>query len=70
MADRSDGALVLDEPLVRTQLLPYRLPSGKEVPGLVVEIENDLNGGVKVRVFTDANVVSGVTVAPLHHGDR
>ena len=37
--------------------------------GLVVELENDLNGGVKVRVFTDANVVSGVTVSPMQQGD-
>ncbi|ABI47238.1 MAG: hypothetical protein CL860_04655 [Cyanobium sp. MED195] len=59
----------MNHPLVRTHLLPYRLASGEEVPGLVVELENDLNGGVEVRVLTDANVVSAVTLATLQHGE-
>ena len=59
----------MDHLLVRTHLLPYRLASGEEVPGLV-ERENDLNGGVVVRVLTDANVVRAVTLATLQHGER
>ncbi|WP_157028632.1 hypothetical protein [Synechococcus sp. WH 8020] len=46
------------------------MASGEEVPGLVVERENDLNGGVVVRVLTDANVVRAVTLATLQHGER
>ncbi len=63
----TQGAFHLSHPLHR---LPYRLASGEEVPGLVVERENDLNGGVVVRVLTDANVVRAVTLATLQHGER
>ncbi len=59
----------MNYPLVRTHLLPYRLASGEEVSGLVLELENDLNGGVEVRVFTDSNVVSAVTLETLQHGE-
>ena len=62
----TQGAFHLSHPLHR---LPYRLASGEEVPGLV-ERENDLNGGVVVRVLTDANVVRAVTLATLQHGER
>ena len=50
-------------------LLPYRFANGTEVPGLLVELDDDLNGNVEMRVLLNANVVSAVTLATLRHGD-
>ena len=41
---------------------------GEELIGLSVELAEDPNGGVQVRVLMDSNVVSGVTVVPLQQG--
>ena len=60
----------MDNPkdLQRIELLNYTNASGQEFVGLVVELAEDPNGGVQMRVLMDANVVSGVTVVPLQQG--
>ena len=52
----------------RVNLLNYTKPDGEELIGLSVELAEDPNGGVQVRVLMDSNVVSGVTVIPLQQG--
>ena len=54
--------------LQRLQLLNYTKANGEELVGLSVELAEDPNGGVQVRVLMDSNVVSGVTVVPLQQG--
>jgi hypothetical protein len=54
--------------LQRIELLTYTNASGEELDGLVVELAEDPNGSVQMRVLMDANVVSGVTVVPLQQG--
>ena len=51
----------MDNPkdLQRIELLNYTNASGQELVGLVVELAEDPNGGVQMRVLMDANVVSG-----------
>ena len=50
------------------ELLNYTHASGHELVGLVVDLAEDPNGCVQMRVLMDANVVSGVTVVPLQQG--
>ena len=47
--------------LQRIELLNYTKANGDELVGLAVELMEDPNGGVQVRVLMDSNVVSGVT---------
>ena len=54
--------------LQRLQLLNYKKANGEELVGLSVELAEDPNGAVQVRVLMDSNVVSGVTVVPLQQG--
>ena len=54
--------------LQRLQLLNYTNANGEELVGLSVELAEDPNGAVQVRVLMDSNVVSGVTVVPLQQG--
>ena len=67
---RTDQEISVDNPkdLQRIELLNYTNASGQELAGLVVELAEDPNGGVQMRVLMDANVVSGVTVVPLQQG--
>ena len=67
---RMDQGISVDNPkdLQRIELLNYTNASGQELVGLVVELAEDPNGGVQMRVLMDANVVSGVTVVPLQQG--
>ena len=60
----------MDNPkdLQRIELLNYTNASGQELVGLVVELAEDSNGGVQMRVLMGVNVVSGVTVVPLQQG--
>ena len=60
----------MDNPkdLQRIELLNYTNASGQGLVGLVVELAEDPNGGVQMRVLMDANVVSGVIVVPHQHG--
>ena len=54
--------------LQRVDLLNYSKADGQELVGLAVEIAEDPNGGVQVRVLMDPAVVGGVTVVPLQQG--
>ena len=54
----------------RVELLSYTQPDGEELVGLAVELGQEPNGGVQVRVLIDSNVVNDVTVIPLHQGGR
>ena len=54
--------------LQRVQLLNYTKADGEELVGLAVELAEDRNGGVQVRVLMDSNLISGVTVVPLLQG--
>ena len=54
--------------LQRVDLLNYSRADGQELVGLAVEIAEDPNGGVQVRVLMDPAVVGGVTVVPLQQG--
>ena len=55
--------------LQRVELLNYTKANVDECVYLAVELMEDPNGGVQVRVLMDSNVVSGVTVVPLQQGD-
>ena len=46
----------------------YTKADGEELVGLAVELAEDRNGGVQVRVFMDSNLISGVIVVPLLQG--
>lgn len=48
----------------RVELINYKNDAGKELLGLGIELSDDPNGGIKVRVLMDPQVVSGVTVTP------
>ena len=52
----------------RVELLSYTRPDGEELVGLAVELGQEPNGGVQVRVLIDSNVVNDVTVIPLQQG--
>ena len=54
--------------LQRVDLLNYSKADGQELVGLAVEIAEDPDGGVQVRVLMDPAVVGGVTVVPLQQG--
>ena len=49
----------------RVELINYKNDAGTELLGLGVELSDDPDGGIKVRVLMDPQVVSGVTVTPL-----
>ena len=49
----------------RLVILKYKNESGKELVGLAIELVEESNGGVQVRVLRDSNVVSCVSVLPL-----
>ena len=51
--------------LQRVELLTYTNVNGEELVGLAVELVEDPNGAVQVRVLRDSNVVSCVSVVPL-----
>ena len=49
----------------RVELINYKNDAGNELLGLGIELTDDPNGGIQVRVLMDPKVISGVTVAPL-----
>jgi len=61
-------AMAATKGLQRVDLLNYSKADGQELVGLAVEIAEDPNGGVQVRVLMDPAVVGGVTVVPLQQG--
>ena len=49
----------------RLELINYKNDAGEELLGLGIELADDPNGGIQVRVIIDPQVISGVTVTPL-----
>ena len=49
----------------RLELINYKNDAGEELLGLGIELADDPNGGIQVRVIMDPQVISGVTVTPL-----
>ena len=49
----------------KIELINYKNESGTELLGLGIELADDPNGGIQVRVIMDPQVISGVTVTPL-----
>ena len=52
----------------RLELLSYQTTDGSELVALAVEMADDPNGGIQVRVLMDSKVVSGVSVIPVQQG--
>ena len=46
-------------------ILNYKNADGEELVGLALELVEESNGGIQVRVLRDSNVVSCVSVVPL-----
>ena len=49
----------------RLVILNYKDANSEELVGLALELVEESNGGIQVRVLRDSNVVSCVSVAPL-----
>ena len=52
----------------RLELLSYQTTDGTELVALAVEMADDPNGGIQVRVLMDSKVVNAVGVVPLQQG--
>ena len=46
-------------------ILNYKNTEGEELVGLALELVEESNGGIQVRVLRDSNIVSCVSVFPL-----
>ena len=46
-------------------ILNYKNTEGEELVGLALELVEESNGGIQVRVLRDSNVISCVSVVPL-----
>ena len=64
---RNFQSSVMSEPsnIQKLELINYKNESGTELLGLGIELADDPNGGIQVRVIMDPQVISGVTVTPL-----
>ena len=51
--------------LQRLVILNYKNTDGEELVGLALELDEESNGGIQVRVLRDSNIVSCVSVFPL-----
>ena len=51
--------------LQRLAILNYKNVDGEELVGLALELVEESNGGIQVRVLRDSNLVSCVSVVPL-----
>ena len=51
--------------LQRVVILNYKNADGEELVGLALELVEESNGGIQVRVLRDSNLVSCVSVVPL-----
>ena len=49
----------------RLVILNYNNANNEELVGLALELVEESNGGIQVRVLRDSNVVSCVSVVPL-----
>ena len=54
------------KPLQRLVILNYENADNEELVGLALELVEESNGGIQVRVLRDSNVVSCVSVVPLN----
>lgn len=52
--------------LQRLVILNYKNADNEELVGLALELVEESNGGIQVRVLRDSNVVSCVSVVPLN----
>ena len=46
-------------------ILNYKNTNGEELIGIALELVEETNGGIQVRVLKDSEVVSCVSVVPL-----
>jgi multimeric flavodoxin WrbA len=51
--------------LQRLVILNYKNAEGEELVGLALELVEESNGGIQVRVLRDSNIVSCVSVFTL-----
>ena len=49
----------------RLVILNYKDANSEELVGLALELVEESNGGIQVRVLRDSNIVSCVSVFPL-----
>ena len=49
----------------RLVILNYKDANSEELVGLALELVEESNGGIQVRVLRDSNLVSCVSVVPL-----
>ena len=52
--------------LQRLVILNYKNADNEELVGLALDLVEEPNGGIQVRVLRDSNVVSCVSVVPLN----
>ena len=57
--------MVNSKALQRLVILNYKNSDNEDVVGLALELAEESNGGIKVRVLRDSNIVSCVSVVPL-----
>ena len=57
--------MVNSKALQRLVILNYKNSDNEELVGLALELVEESNGGIQVRVLRDSNVVGCVTVVPL-----
>ena len=57
--------MVNSKALQRLVILNYKNSDNEELVGLALELAEESNGGIQVRVLRDSNVVSCVSVVPL-----
>ena len=57
--------MVNSKALQRLVILNYKNSDNEDLVGLALELAEESNGGIQVRVLRDSNVVSCVSVVPL-----
>ena len=57
--------MVNSKALQRLVILNYKNFDNEDLVGLALELAEESNGGIQVRVLRDSNVVSCVSVVPL-----
>ena len=57
--------MVNSKALQRLVILNYKNSDNEELVGLALELAEESNGGIQVRVLRDSNVISCVSVVPL-----
>ena len=57
--------MVNSKALQRLVILNYKNSDNEDLVGLAVELAEESNGGIQVRLLRDSNIVSCVSVVPL-----